>query len=65
VKDVRSFLGHASFYDRFIKNFSKIAKPLANLLAKYVPFHFSEECCGAFTKLKEVLTSTPVLYRPI
>ena len=40
VKEVRSFLGHAGFYRRFIKNFSKIAKPLSNLLAKDVPFYF-------------------------
>ena len=36
VKDIRSFLGHAGFYQRFIKNFSKIARPLTNLLAKNV-----------------------------
>ena len=53
VKEVRSFLGHAGFYRRFIKDFSKIAKPLSNLLAKDVPFHFSEECHQAFSKLKK------------
>ena len=37
LKDIRSFLGHADFYRRFIKNFSKIARPLTNLLAKDVP----------------------------
>jgi len=40
VKEVRSFLGHAGLYYDFIKDFSKIAKPLSNLLAKDVPFHF-------------------------
>jgi len=40
VKDIRSFLGHAGFYRRFIKDFSKIAKPLTNLLAKDVSFTF-------------------------
>ena len=51
VKKVRSFLGHAGFYRRFIKDFSKIAKSLSNLLAKDVSFHFSEECYDAFSKL--------------
>jgi len=40
VKEVRSFLGHAGFYRRFIKDFRKIARFLTNLLAKDVPFHF-------------------------
>ena len=40
IIDIRSFLAHASFYCRFIKDFSKIAKPLTNLLAKDVPFTF-------------------------
>ena len=65
MKEVRSFFGHASFYCRFIRDFSKIAKPLTNLLAKEVPFHFSEECLVAFTKIKEALTSAPVLHPPI
>ena len=38
LKDIRSFLGHAGFYRRFIKKFSKIARPLTNLLGKDVPF---------------------------
>jgi len=41
VKVIRSFLGHAVFYSRFIKDFSRIAKPLTNMLAKDFPFHFS------------------------
>ena len=44
VKDIRSFLGHASFYHRFIKDFRKIARPLTNLLAKEVTFIFDDEC---------------------
>ena len=44
VKGVRSFLGHASFYRRFIKDFSKIAKPLSNLLNKDTPFNFDDAC---------------------
>ena len=44
LKDIRSFLRHAGFYRRFIKEFSKIARPLTNLLGKHVPFHFDDEC---------------------
>jgi len=62
VKKLRSFLGHAGFYRHFIRDFSKIAKPLSNLLAKDVPFHFSDECLEAFSKLKQALTSAPVLH---
>ena len=62
---MRSFLGYAGFYCRFIKDFSRIAKPLSHLLAKDVSFHFSEECLGAVPKLKEALTSAPVLHPPI
>jgi len=65
VKVIMSCLGHADFYRRFIKDFSKIAKPLTNLLAKDVPFNFSNACHVAFIKLKEALTSAPVLQLPI
>ena len=44
VKAIRSFLGHAGFYRRFIKDFSKIAKPLSNLLAADTPFVFDTKC---------------------
>jgi len=62
VKEVRSFLRHIGFYRLLIKIFTKIAKPLSNLLAKDVPFHFSEECLEAFSKLKKALTFAPVLH---
>jgi len=65
VKEVQSFFEHAGFYHRFIKDFSKIAKPVSNRLAKDVPFHFSEECLEAFSKLKEALTFAHVLHPPI
>jgi hypothetical protein len=65
VKEIRSFLGHAGFYRRFIKDFSKIARPLCRLLAKKTPFEFDEECLKAFGALKEILTSTPVIGPPI
>ncbi|GKF77306.1 hypothetical protein Tco_0229776, partial [Tanacetum coccineum] len=46
VKGVRSFLGHAGFYRRFIKDFSKISLPMTHLLEKNTPFLFSNECVG-------------------
>jgi len=64
VKLVRGFLGHAGFYRRFIKDFSKIAKPLSNLLEKDAPFNFSIECIQAFNTLKEKLISAPIMVAP-
>ncbi|CAN6562636.1 unnamed protein product [Malus baccata var. baccata] len=64
VKGVRSFLGHAGFYCRFIKDFSKISRPLCNLLAKDAPFNFDEACLVAFNKLKSLLTSAPIITAP-
>jgi hypothetical protein len=64
VKDIRSFLGHAGFYRRFIKDFSKIARPLCNLLGKDVPFDFNDKCLTAFEILKKTLTSTPIIQPP-
>ena len=52
IRAIRSFLGHAGFYRRFIKDFSKISKPLSNLLIKDTPFVFSNECQQAFETLK-------------
>ena len=65
MKEVWFFLRHASFYRHFNKDFSKIVKPLPNLVDKDVPFHFSKECHEAFSKLKVALTSTPALHPPI
>ncbi|XP_024171927.1 uncharacterized protein LOC112177922, partial [Rosa chinensis] len=64
VREIRSFLGHAGFYRRFIKDFSKISRPLCQLLQKDVPFHFDKECQEAFDKLKELLTSAPIMLPP-
>ncbi|KAJ9544693.1 hypothetical protein OSB04_024400 [Centaurea solstitialis] len=61
VKGVRSFLGHAGFYQRFIKDFSKITKPLCSLLLKDAKFDFTHECEFAFDRLKSELTSAPIL----
>jgi hypothetical protein len=49
VKGIHSFLGHAGFYRRFIKDFSQIARPLTILLAKDAPFEFTDECLSVFT----------------
>jgi hypothetical protein len=64
VKQTRSFLGHAEFYQRFIKDFSKISRPLCSLLAKDIPFHFDEACHEAFQKLRSLLSSTPIMKPP-
>ncbi|XP_014633938.1 uncharacterized mitochondrial protein AtMg00860-like [Glycine max] len=64
VKGIRSFLGHASFYMHFIKDISKIAKPLSNLLNKDDVFKFDEECLTAFQTLKDRLVSTSVIIAP-
>ncbi|KAL5550354.1 hypothetical protein UlMin_000530 [Ulmus minor] len=64
VKGVRSFLGHAGFYRRFIKDFSKITKPLCELLVKDAVFYFSKECLHAFETLKEKLISSLIIVAP-
>ena len=64
VKAIRSFLGHAGFYRRFIKDFSKIAKPLSNLLVSDAPFVFDEKCMLAFENLKQRLSSAPIISPP-
>ena len=61
VKGIRSFLGHAGFYNRFIKDFSKIAKPLSNLLVQGAPFEFDDQCLQAFLFLKQKLVSAPIV----
>ncbi|KAM1083435.1 hypothetical protein ACFX19_022242 [Malus domestica] len=64
VREVRSFLGHAGFYRRFIKDFSKISNPLCCLLQKDVVFDFNKECEKAFNHLKDMLTSAPIIVPP-
>ncbi|GJR76892.1 DNA-directed DNA polymerase [Tanacetum coccineum] len=64
VKGVRSFLGHAGFYRRFIQDFSKIARPMIHLLEKETPFVFSKDCIDAFQTLKKKLTEAPILVVP-
>ncbi|GJV28350.1 reverse transcriptase domain-containing protein [Tanacetum coccineum] len=64
VKGIHSFLGHARFYQRFIQDFSKIARPMTHLLEKETPFIFSKECIEAFETLKMKLTQAPILVAP-
>nr|GEX89687.1 reverse transcriptase domain-containing protein [Tanacetum cinerariifolium] len=61
VKGVRSFLGHAGFYLRFIQDFCKIARPMTHLLKKEISFVFSKDCIDAFETLKKKLTEAPIL----
>ncbi|GKC03549.1 reverse transcriptase domain-containing protein [Tanacetum coccineum] len=63
-KGIRSFLGHAGFYRRFIKDFSKISRPMTHLLEKNIPFIFLENCILAFQTLKKKLTEAPILIAP-
>ena len=64
LKDVRSFLGHAGFYRRFIQDFSKIARPLITLLCKDDKFDFTSECVKAFEEIKKALIAAPVVQAP-
>jgi hypothetical protein len=64
VHEVRSFLGLAGYYRRFIPDFSKIAKPMTRLLQKDTRFIWTPECDMAFHKLRTLLTTAPVLAQP-
>jgi hypothetical protein len=64
IRGIQSFLGHCGFYHHFIKDFSHIARPLKNLLAKDVPFEFDDACLKSFNILKEALISTPIIQPP-
>ncbi|GJV50163.1 reverse transcriptase domain-containing protein [Tanacetum coccineum] len=64
VTAIQSFLGHAGFYRRFIKDFSQIARPMTQLLVKDSPFNFFEECIQAFDTLKRELTQAPIMIKP-
>ena len=61
VKGIRSFQGHAGFYRRFIKDFSKISIPLCRLLEKDANFDFDESWRSTFEEIKSRLISAPIM----
>jgi hypothetical protein len=64
VTQVHSFLGLAGYYQRFIPNFSKISKPITELLKKGNKYVWSKDCNKAFNTLKKLLTTSLVLAQP-
>ncbi|CAM8902416.1 unnamed protein product [Rhodiola kirilowii] len=64
VKGIKSFLRHAGFYRRFIKDFSRIAKPLTDLLCQEAEYNFNDSCFNAFHHLKTALTFAPIMQSP-
>ena len=64
VGEIRSFLGLAGYYRRFIENFSKIAKPMTELLKKDTKFKWTDECEASFQDLKKHLVTSQVLILP-
>ncbi|WVZ50243.1 hypothetical protein U9M48_001517 [Paspalum notatum var. saurae] len=64
VSEIRSFLGLSRYYQRFMETFSKIAKPMTSLLKNNVLFEWDEKCDEIFQRLKEKLTTAPVLTLP-
>jgi hypothetical protein len=64
VHQIRSFLGLAGYYHRFIPDFSRIAKPMTELLKKGVKFSWDQKCEDAFHTLRDHLTTAPVLAQP-
>ncbi|XP_070054276.1 uncharacterized mitochondrial protein AtMg00860-like [Nicotiana tomentosiformis] len=64
IKGVRSFLGHTEFYQRFIKDFSKIVSPMCKLPGKDAKFVFNDKCLKAFEELKANLTTGRIIVTP-
>ena len=64
VIDVRSFLGLAGYYRRFVRGFSVIASPLTKLLRKGIKFEWTDKCQNSFEQLKGMLVEAPVLTQP-
>ena len=62
--EVRGFMGLAGYYQRFVEGFSKIAKPITTLQCKGVKYEWTEKCNKAFSELKRLLTSAPILRVP-
>ena len=64
IEGIRSFLGHAGFHRRFIKDFSKISRPLCRLLEKDSKFDFDESCRSTFEEIKSRLVIAPIMETP-
>ena len=64
MTEVRSFLGLAGYYRRFVKGFFVIASPLTKLLRKEVKFEWTYNCQDSFEQLKEMLVEAPILMQP-
>ena len=64
MKRIRSFLGHVGFYKIFIRDFSKISRPLFRLLKKDAKFDFDESCRSAFEEIKSRLVIAPIMVKP-
>ena len=64
VKGIRSFLGHVGFYKRFIRDFSKISRPLCRLLENNAKFYFDESYRFAFEEIKSSLVTDPIMETP-
>lgn len=64
IRDLRSFLGLCTYYRRFVKSFSAVAKPLHRLTEKNTQFNWTDECETSFNFLKQALTTTPILAYP-
>ena len=64
VFEIRSFLGLAGYYRRFIEDFFRIAAPMTRLTRKEVKFEWDDRCEEAFQELKRILTSAPILIVP-
>ena len=64
VFEIRSFLGLAGYYMRFIEDFFRIAAPMTRLTRKEVKFDWDDRCEEAFQELKRRLTSAPILIVP-
>ena len=64
IKGIRIVLGHAGFYRRFIKDFSKISRPLCRLLEKEAKFEFDEKCKRSFEEIKARLIRAPIMATP-
>ena len=64
VKGIRSFLGHAGFYRRFIRDFSKITRPLCRLLEKDAKFNFDKSCQNSCEEIKSRLVEALIMAKP-